>query len=479
MRKSICMAWLAACLLPACSGVQGTHERPAPVLPEAWNVPQDASRSSMAGERWWELFADPVLDTLVDEAMQHNHEIEAAAGRILEAEAAMGITDADRYPVVGINANASRSGLSTVDAMPLYPGMPRIQNNLHLAVDASYELDIWGKFRHASAAARAQLLAAQAAQDTVRLTLTSEVAQQYFNLLALDAQVAVVRDVLQSRIDTVDLLRLRFESGVGSEYEIRQAEAEQSAVASQLASTLKARENLESALAILLGRSPRDVMQGNVERGSVAPMEALWVPDGLPSALLLRRPDIREAEQKLRAEDAKIEVARTEFFPAISLTSYLGTESANLANLFTGPAGIFQFMLGLSQPIFNGNRLDYSVKAAEARRVQAVADYQKAVANAFGDVRNALNAQAAGRDVLKAESARIGALLEAQRLASVRYQGGVSGRLEVLDADRQLLQAQLAGIDAENAQRVAVVSLFKALGGGWKSAGDEPAAASR
>ena len=230
-------------------------------------------------------------------------------------------------------------------------------------------------------------------------------------------------------------------------------------------------------LAILLGRSPRDVMQGKVDRGSVAAMQALWVPDGLPSDLLLRRPDIREAEQKLLAEDARIDVARAEFFPTISLTGYLGAESATLAKLFTGPAGIFQFMLGLSQPIFNANRLNFSVKAAEARRAQAVASYQKAVANAFGDVRNALNAQAAGRDVLQAESERIAALLEAQRLANVRYEGGVSSRLEVLDADRQLLQAQLARIDAENAQRSAVVSLFKALGGGWTPAETEPSTA--
>ena len=176
------------------------------------------------------------------------------------------------------------------------------------------------------------------------------------------------------------------------------------------------------------------------------------------------------AEQKLAAEDAKIDVARTEYFPAISLTGYLGMESATLARLFTGPAGIFQFVLGLAQPVYNGNRLGYSVKAAEARRAGALADYQKAVANAFADVRNALIAQTAGRDTLQAESERITALQETRRLANVRLQGGVTSRLEVLDADRQLLQAQLAQIDAENAQRLAVVSLFKALGGGWKAA---------
>jgi multidrug efflux system outer membrane protein len=217
-------------------------------------------------------------------------------------------------------------------------------------------------------------------------------------------------------------------------------------------------------------------MEGKVDRGSIQPVQTLWVPDGLPSDLLLRRPDIREAEQKLLAEDANIDVARDEFFPSISLTAYFGASSATLGNLFTGPANIFEFALGLSQPIFNANRLNYALKGAEARRSQALAGYKKAVANAFGDVRGVLNAQSAGRDKLEAESARVAVMAEALRLANLRYLGGVSSRLGVLDAERQLLQAQLARIDAENAQRAAVVSLFKALGGGWTQASAEPAA---
>lgn len=468
MRKSLLAIALTTALLPACSFLQTTHEQAAPVLPESWTAVQSASQASSAGERWWTLFADPVLDTLVDEALQHNHDVEAAAARILEAEAVLGVTEADRYPVVTANGSGSRRGISEVTATPLFGGVSRQQNNARITIDASYELDVWGKYRRASDAARAQLLAAQAGRETVLLTLTSDVAQQYFNLLAADAQVMVIRDVLKSRQDSLELLRIRLKNGVGSEYEIRQAEAEEAAVRSQLSGALKAQESLESVLAILLGRSPRDVMNGKVARGSVAELQTLWAPDGLPSELLLRRPDIREAEQKLLAEDAKIDTARAEFFPSISLTGYLGFESATLAKLFTGPAGIFQFALGLAQPIFNAHRLSFSVKAAEARREQALAAYKKAVANAFGDVRTALNAQAAGRDQLKAESERVTALLETQRLANVRYEGGVSSRLEVLDADRQVLQAKLARIDAENAQRAAVVSLFKALGGGWK-----------
>ncbi len=476
MRKSMLAVALAVILLPACGTLQSPHENPAPLLPEAWNAPQGYQASS-AGEHWWTLFRDPALDALVDEALEHNHDVEAAAARVLEAEAALGISEADRYPVVTANAGGNRKQISRVAAMPLYGGVQRQQNDLQMTLAASYELDLWGKYRRASDAARAQLLAAQAGRDTVLLTLISDVAQQYFNLLAADEQVAVIRDVLRSRQESLTLLQVRFRNGLGSEYEIRQAEAEEAAVRAQLSGAMKTQENLESVLSILLGRSPRDVMEGKVARGSVLPMDGLWVPDGLPSELLLRRPDIREAEQKLLAEDARIDAARAEFFPTISLTGYLGFESATLAKLFTGPAGIFQFALGLSQPLFNARRLVFNVKATEAHREQALAAYKKAVASAFGDVRNALNAQTAGRDMLKAESERVSALQDTQRLANLRFQGGVSSRLEVLDADRQVLQARLARIDAENAQRAAVVSLFKALGGGWIEAGKEELAA--
>jgi multidrug efflux system outer membrane protein len=459
---------LAAALLPACSFLNQPHEKPASEIPAQWQATGEGQAASAAGERWWTLFQDPVLDKLIDEAQQHNYDVAAAASRILQAEAAFGLADADRYPVVTADGTAKRTGISQATAVR-YPGAPRQQNDVMLTLNASYELDLWGKYRRASDAARADLLAAQAGRETVQLTLTAEVAQQYFNLLAADAQVEVLRNVIKTRNDSLALLRLRNTSGLVSDYEVRQAEAEEAAARSQLAGVLKTQSNLQSALAVLLGRSPREVMDAEVQRGSIAPMQALWVPDGLPSELLLRRPDIRQAEQNLLAQDARIDVARAEYFPSISLTAYLGSESATLGKLFSGPAGIFQFALGLSQPIFNAGRLNYSLKAAEARREEVVANYRKAVSSAFGDVRNAINDQVAARATLQAESERIVALADAQRLANMRYEGGVASRLEVLDADRQLLQAQLARVDAENAQRVAVVGLFKALGGGWNA----------
>jgi multidrug efflux system outer membrane protein len=470
MRSQLYGLLLAVALLPACSFLNQQQMKPVPELPTAWDEAAGASASSTAGEQWWSLFGDPVLNALVEEAWRHNYDVAAAAARILEAEAALGVTDSDRYPIITAEGAGSRTSTSEATDAPLFGGVPRVQNTVRLTLNASYEVDIWGKYRRASDAARAQLLAAQAARDTVLLTLTAEVAQQYFNLLATDAQVQVLQEVLQSRVDSLALLRLRAGNGLVSDYVIRQAEAESFAVRAQLAGALKLQDNLQAALAILLGRSPREVMQRQFTRGSVVALHSLWVPDGLPSELLLRRPDIQEAEQLLLAEDARIAVARAEFFPSISLTAYFGSASSTLGELFSGPAGIFHYALGLSQPIFNAHRLRFSLRAAEARREQAVAAYQKAVASAFGDVRTALSAQTAARDALKAETERFASLQEAQRLANLRYEGGIASRLEVLDADRQLLQAQLARVDAENAQRAAVVNLFKALGGGWKPA---------
>jgi multidrug efflux system outer membrane protein len=471
MRNTLLAVALAA-LLPACSFLNAKYEKPAPELPQSWQTDAQGQKMSAAGERWWTLFNDPVLDRLVDEALEHNHDIAAAAARVLEAEAVLGITEADRYPIVTANGDGSRTKSSAARDMPVFGN--RIQNNYRVLLNASYELDVWGKYRRASDAARAQLLASGAARDTVRLTLTSDVAQQYFNLLAADSQVEVIRNVLKTRADSLALLKLRGTSGLVSEYEVRQAEAEEASARSQLANALKAQENLQTGLTILLGRSPRAVMEDTVERGNVAPLQTVWVPEGLPSDMLLRRPDIREAEQNMLAQEARIDAARAEYFPSISLTAFLGSESATLGKLFSGPAGIFQFALGLAQPIFNAGRLSFNIKAAEARREQALASYRKTVANAFGDVRTALNNQTAARAILQAESERIVALTEAQRLANMRYEGGVSSRLELLDADRQLLQAQLARVDAENAQRAAVVSLFKALGGGWETGEAQP-----
>lgn len=484
-------ATLAALLLAGCA-VGPDYRRPAIDLPERWAdapaqaatgdasapgggnagmTPSPAIAASAVGARWWTIYGDATLDRLVDEALANNGDAQVAAARVLEARALAGIADADRWPAISASASQSRSQNSLVGAQPLPAGSQRITSTSRAALDASYEVDFWGRYARASEAARGELLATEAARDALHLSLTAQVAQQYYALLAADAQEAAVRRVLVTRGETLDLLRRRVAAGITAEYDLRQAEAEEAVAHTQLAAAVRRRETAEASLAVLLGRSPRAVLGDRVERGRAAgeqPPASVAVPAGLPSELLLRRPDLREAEQRLVAANARIGETRAQLFPSIALTASLGSESADLADLFTGPAGIFRLAAGLTQPIFQAGRLQRAEDVARAREVQARAAYVQAVGSAFRDVRQALAAQAAARDTLAAETRRAEALRLALAQAGQRYAGGIASRLELLDVERNLLAAELARYDAEQAQQAAVADLFKALGGGWQ-----------
>lgn len=459
----------SCCILAACTVVGPDYQRPNMELPENWPARQDAGGQpfTRASDNWWNLFADPVLDKLEDEALAHNTDVQIAVARVLEVRAQLGITEADQYPTVNANARESRTESSLAGAIFRPANFPRTQNSSHVTLDASYEIDLWGKFKRASEASRAELLAAESAKNAVRLSLTAQVAQQYFTLLATDSQESILRRVLDGWQETLVMDKKRAEVGVISEYEVHQAEAEAAATRSQLASIAQVRDRQESALALLLGRSPREVMSGKLDRGNPT-LSVTWVPDGLPAELLLRRPDLREAEQRLMALNARIGVARAYYFPSIAITSYLGSESTSFASLFSGPAGIFQFATNISQPVFNADRLGYIVGAEEARRDQALIQYKQAVASAFADVRNALSAQDSARRAIEAENIRGQSLAQAYKQAELRFQNGISSRFELIGAERNYLQTKFNLLDAELNQRIAVSSLLKALGGGWR-----------
>lgn len=479
---------LLALALAGCA-VGPDYRRPALDLPEQWAAsaaPAEAAAApatkpaatapiaaSAVDARWWSIYGDPTLDRLVDEALAHNGDAQIAAARVLEARAQAGIADADRWPAVTGSASQSRIQNSLVGATPLPPGTPRLASSSRVTLDASYEVDFWGRYRRASEAARADLLASEAARDALQLSLTALVVQQYYALLAADAQETAVRRVLVTRGETLELLRRRVAAGITSEFELHQAEAEEAVARVQLAAAVRRRETADAALAVLLGRSPKAVLAGRVERGRAAGEQLparVDVPAGLPSALLLRRPDLREAEQRLIAANARIGETRAQLFPSIALTASLGSESADLGDLFTGPAGLFRLAAGLTQPIFQAGRLTRAEEATRAREAQARAAYVQAVGSAFSDVRQALAAQAAARDTLDAETRRAEALKLALAQAGQRYAGGIASRLDLLDVERNLLQAELARFDAEQAQQAAVADLFKALGGGWAGA---------
>jgi len=461
-------ALVAALSLFGCAGIKPDYQRPAAELPAGWAAAQGQGSAS-AGAEWWKIFGDAELDRLVGEALAHNANLALAVARVDESRAQVGLARADQLPVIGATFDRSRTETSQVAAFPFPPGFPRDTNDYRAALNVSYEIDLWGRLRNLSAAARAELLASEAARETVRITLAADVVQDYFALRASDEQIATVQRSLAARAEALALQKIRLDYGDISELDYRQLEAEVAAARAQLPAFERQRSEQENALAVLLGRSPRAIYAGTVAGAAAADLApaALFVPSGLPSELLLRRPDIVEAEQRLIASNARIAAARAELFPSIVLTGYLGSASAALSDLFTGPAGIWKLAAGLAQPVYAGGRLKEGIAAAEARERQALAQYQQAVQNAFRDVRNALVAQAKSREQFDAESQRANALRQALQLARLRYNNGMTSLLEVLDAERNRLAAEQNRIDALRAQRAAIADLFKALGGGW------------
>lgn len=442
-------------------------QKPVSELPEAWKgVPTQGQVAS--GERWWTVYNDPTLERLIDEGLVGNRDLAIAAARIEEARAVLRITDSQRAPAVDATAQRDRTRSSGRSSMPLPAGVPLERNNYRATVNISYELDLWGRLSSASKAARAEMLATEAARQTVRIALVSQIVQSYYSLLALDRQVAVTQQTLELRAADLGLQRKRYDAGLIANFNLRQLEAEVAAARAQLPVLQQRRTAEEVALVILLGRSPKAIIDEPVALAADTPLPLTIVPEGLPSELLLRRPDIIDAEQRLAAANARIAIARASMFPRISLTGFLGGESGSLSDLFSAPARIWQLAFGLAQPIFQGGRLQAEVDAGRAREQQAIAQYQKTVQTAFGEVRESLSAQTRSREAYFAESERVAALTDTLRLARIRYDNGLSSQLEVIDAERSLLQAELNRSDALRSQRAAVADLVRALGGGWQ-----------
>ncbi len=471
----LCLSLMAGCQsLPFSLPL---FKRPVAELPATWPALVEGKEGAAASEskaapipveRWWTLYNDKALDTLVDEALQHNRDLALAVARVDEARALSNAAESQRYPALNATLQRDRTRASELGAFPL-PASAIERNDARAQLNFSYELDLWGRLRNASAAARADLLATQAARDTVRLTLVTDVVRGYFNLQAFDAQVAVTRQTVSLRADNLKLQRVRNTAGLTSDFQLRQLEAEVAAAQAQLPALERSRTSEELALAVLLGRSPRAITEANVQRNadSIEPPTPV-VPEGLPSDMLLRRPDIVQAEQRLIAANARIAVARAAMFPRISLTGYLGGESGALGDLLTAPARIWQIAFGLAQPIFQAGRLGAEVEAVRARERQAIEQYQKALQEAFREVRQALSAQTRSREIFEAETARVTALRDTLRLARIRNENGLASQLDVIDAERNLLMAELNRLDALRARRVAVADLVKALGGGWE-----------
>jgi outer membrane protein, multidrug efflux system len=459
MRKTF-LAVAVAALIGGCAST--------PPPPPKLDLPA-ATAGDLKLERWWTAFSDPTLDKLIDEALAHNLDLAAAIARVEYGRALVLLAQSDLYPTVDVTAGASRTRSTQVGSNPLPFGFSPLSTDLALGLQASYELDLWGKYHTATAAAQQDLLATEFARETVRTMVEADTARYYFNLLAADVQLALLVETLKLRDDSVALQKDRYQAGVIGEYDLRTAEAERAAVAGDIAIARRAVSEFESALAVILGRSPREVFMPTLARDvEIARLTAVpTLPSGVPSDLLLRRPDIQRAEAQLAAANLRIDVAKDDYFPSISLTGNYGTQAGALKNLFTGPGVVWGLAASLLQPLINLKAIEANVDAQTARRNEVLVNYTQAVQGAFRDAHDALSANDTTRDALAAQSERAMKLQQALELAQLRYTSGYSPYLEVLDAQRQLLQAQTLQIIAARNVRLSLVDFAKAVGGGW------------
>jgi len=455
-------AGLSALVLAGCAVTQ--PKPPQLDLP----APTATAEQNALLEKWWVAFNDPVLTALIEEGLANNLDLKAALARIDLARSNVLLAQSSLYPRVDLNAGGSRSRPSQRSAAAAGFAIPA-SNDYVVSLDMSYELDLWGKYRSGALAAANDLVASQYYRQTVRITVAADVARAYFQLRAADALLAVLEDTRKTRADTVQLQADRFEGGVIGQYDLSQAQAELSAVIADIARARQSIENLQSAIATLTGRSPREVFAPTVARG--ASIEAATsvpaLPSGLPSDLLERRPDIRRAEAELASSDLRIQEARANYFPNVSLTGAYGTESAALSGLFSPQATLWRFGLGLVQPLFSLKEIEAGVEAATARREAVTVGYQQTVQTAFREVHDALVTNRSAAEVLSAETARRDQLKQAEAVAVLRYDAGRTSYLEVLDAQRTLLASETLRIAAARDSRISIVDFAKALGGGW------------
>lgn len=464
MRNFVLAVGMAA-LLAGCA-VGPDYERPAIDMPQQWAG--TVVVASMVDPYWWRSYGDQALSDLVEEALAANSDIALAAARVAEARALAGFARADRLPRLDAEAGAQRSRTSDDFTAA---ATPNPVNSLRVAGVLSYELDLWGRLARADEAARAGLLASQAAQDTVRLAVAADVAAGYFNLRALDHQVGIAERTLQARQHSYELQKAQYDNGVVTELALRQAESELAATRAQLPALRQQLGLQRNALSVLLGRAPRALMRDTVVRGQsveVLPVPP-GVPDFLPSSILDRRPDIQRAEQQLVAANARIGVAKAAFYPNIALTGTLGQQSRELGDLFTSGAGIWGLASNLTSPIFDFGRNQANLEVSEARRQQALVSYGQTVREAFREVLDALEKQQGSTERLTAIDGQVEALRRTLELAEDRYEGGYTSYIEVLAAQRTLFQAELDQSEALRDRLLASVELYKALGGGWNA----------
>ena len=448
------------------------YERPSVAQPDSFRMQQGQTleEASLADLGWWDLFQDENLQALISKALVENKNVRIAVARVREARALLVATGADLFPRIDGKGSLQRNQVSqaVVRQFGFPGGGPARQipatTQFRATADLSFELDFWGRLRRATEAAQADLLARESARRTVVLTLVSDLAKAYFELQELDLQLNLARSTLKTRQETLDLIRLRKLVGQRSTREIRRAEQDVSRAQAVIPDLELQIGQKEHQLTLLMGRNPARIIRGASLRDHPLPPE---VPAGLPSALLERRPDIVEAEQRLVAANAKIGVAKAAFFPQISLTGNFGAQSLQFADLFVGSSRVWMFGPTLTVPIFNMGRNRANLEISRAQQEQALASYERTIQQAFREVEDALLAHQKIQEVRTEQERLIKLSREALKLAQLEYLNGKASYLEVLGAQREALNAETALAQTQRNHLLTVVQLYKSLGGGW------------
>lgn len=450
-------------LLVACA-VGPKYHRPAAQTPTAFrdiapDSQQQAQAASYADLPWWQVFQDPKLQELIRTALKQNYDLQLATERINAARAQVVVTRSSLFPQVSTNANFA-GGKENVAQSKF--------NFLTLTADAAFQLDLFGRLRRATEAARAELLATEDARQTVILTLVSDLASDYFTLLQLDLQLQITRQTVSTQTDSVKLTKLRLDRGVATKLDVLQAQQVFDTANAQIPDLEREIAQEENAISILLGDYPHDVARGLPLVEQSLPPE---VPSGLPSSIIERRPDIREAEQILVASNAEIGVAKAQFFPQIALTGSGGGSfgrSSVFSGLMASQIGIWSYGAQVSQPIFTGGALRGNLRLAKSENQEALIAYRQTIQRAFGEVSDALIGYEKLHEVRARQQDTVSDLEETVRISTLRYKGGTTTYLEVLDGQRSLYSAELTLASARGDEYRSLVQLYKALGGGWQ-----------
>jgi len=448
------------------------YTRPELPSPEAWRDSIATPDTTIAETPWWELLGDEKLKELVEIALTENQDLKIAVERIEEARARYGFAKGDFYPHVDAGAAGGQLQASQGSLLHLPEGGALETHLYALEASASWELDFFGRVRNASAAEKAKMLAADQGRRAVVISLVADVGQAYVELRDLDRQLEIARQTLESRREYLDLARVRFEGGVTPEGDMRQAESEYQRIRIIIFELEKLISQKENQLSVLLGRMPASIARGRTVDALPVPPQ---IPAGLPSSLLDRRPDLREAEQQLIAANARIGEAKALLFPRISLTGSFGYASTEMDEFFVGANQSWNFLGQLLQPLFHGGQNRRRVQVTESQQRQAVYSYESTVIRAMREVEDALVSYHKAGEQRTAQQARVEAERRVLDLAESRYRGGVAPYLEVLDAQRSLFSAEIDEAETMRNHVVSLIQIYKALGGGWPQAAAPPA----